>query len=145
MEKEIKDFTNQALKQKLWNVRRKIRSMLVFEVGEEVEKNRGEYHFWINCSHWWLQRGEGSDFVDIVNSESSQKVIDEKIEMLTGKKLLHIQYDSKTYSTIFDFENDYFLRVAPYGNGKQQEQWYVFKSEEVLKVDSLGQVIISEI
>ncbi|MEP7167563.1 MAG: hypothetical protein ABI758_06705 [Candidatus Woesebacteria bacterium] len=138
MEKIIKTFINSALNQKIWNSRHKLGSMIAFEVGKEIEEGRGEYHFWLENCHWWLQQGTGKDFEDIVNSESSQDAIASKIKILDGKKPLNVQFKTDNSSTIFDFEDNLFLKIAPYKGETIVEQWYAFTPQVILTVKSDG-------
>jgi hypothetical protein len=142
MEKSIQSFLAKTINERVWNIRQRIGSMLVFEIGEQIEDGRGAYHFVLESCHWWLQQGKDSAFVDIVNSESSKENIISKISILNGKKLLHIHYNEKIASTIFDFDDDLFLRVAPYGNVKIIEQWLVFTKDQILKVMSDASVTV---
>lgn len=142
METTVQNFIANAINKPLWNVRRRVGSMLLFETGEKVDEGLGGFHFWVNCGHWWLQQGEGKDFQDIVHSENSKTNMDERILILNGKKLLNIQLNKENNSIIFDFEEDIFLRIAPYGNDIVRDLLYVFTPTEVLSVSSDGNVQI---
>lgn len=129
--------------QKAWDARETLG--VQFEMGKEIEKGRGEFNFWIFCSHWWLQKGKGKDFEDIVNSESNKANIEKKVAILNGKKLLSAEFHEDNFGTVFDFDDDIFLRVAPYGNGKKdQSQWQLGKGRKTLVVQADGHYFIEE-
>lgn len=113
-------------------------------MGKKASADQGEYHYWINCCHWWLHRGSTSDYEDIVNSESNKKNISEKLAILEGKKLLNIQFKTENASTFMDFEDGLFLRLAPYGKNEFDdvpgavEQWFIFNGDKILHVFSDG-------
>lgn len=144
MQETIFEFTEPTIGKKLWNIRHQVGSMLVFEFGKPTEDGDGEYHYWINCCHWWLQQGTEHDFEDIVCSNSSKKNIAAKIGILEGKKLLNINYLPENGTTYFDFEDNLFLTTSPYGIRERfgdysveddpTEQWYLFKDDKVLSV-----------
>lgn len=51
---KIKELLNPAIGLKIWGVHETMG--IKFELGEEIEKGLGEFHFWIFCSHWWLKK-----------------------------------------------------------------------------------------
>lgn len=122
---------------KVWNARETMG--IKFELGKEVEKSRGEYHFWIFCSHWWLKKGKGKDSEDIVNSESNKDAIEKKVKILNRKKLSSVEYRDDGRTTFFDFEGELFLHVAPYGtDNKEQPQWQLFTETEIITLQQQG-------
>ena len=122
---------------KVWNARETMG--IKFEMGNEVEKGSGEFRLWIFCSHWWLKKGKGKDFQDIVNSESNKDAIEEKVKILNGKKLSRVEYHDDGRTTFFDFEGDLFLHVAPYGTDKKdQPQWQLFTEKEIVTLQEDG-------
>lgn len=136
METIIQNFLINAIGKPLWNVRIRLGSMLVFEIGEKVEDDRGEFHFSFDGCHWWLQQGQGRSFNDVVHSESSKENIETQVKILEGKRLLGIQINEEIASAVFDFEGDFFLRVAPYGSTSMLKQWKVFTKDKILTVFS---------
>lgn len=150
MQKIIDDFSQPSLGQKIWHVRHQIGSMIKFETGTQIAEGRGEYHYWINCCHWWLHRGgaSDSDYEDIVNSESNKKNISEKLAILEGKKLLNIHFKSEDASTLMEFEDGLFLRLAPYGMDEFGDepgdvgQWFIFHDDQILHVFADGTVSV---
>ena len=144
MQQTLQEFINPSIGEKLWNVRQQLTSMLKFELGKKIEEDYGEYHYWVSCCNWWLKQGKGNEFEDIVNSESSSTNIAEKMSILEGKKLLNINFNPENASTFFDFEDDLFLEMSPYGNKQVMEQWYLFKHKEVLEVRSDGTYLIKD-
>jgi hypothetical protein len=148
MQNIIDDFTRPSFGQPIWHVRHEIGSMIKFEVGNKIEKDRGEYHYWINCCHWWLHRGEQADYEDIVCSESSKKNIAEKLTILEGKKLLNILFKPEDASTFIDFEDGLHLSLSPYGKNEYDdepnkvEQWFTFHDDQILQVITDGTVSV---
>ncbi len=144
MQQTLQEFTEQTIGKKVWNIRQQLTSMVVFELGKKMKDGDGEYHYWVNCCNWWLKQGKGKEFEDIVNSESSSENIAKKITVLEGKKLLNINFNPENASTFFDFEDDLFLEMSPYGNNQLLPQWYLFKAHEVLEVRSDGTYLIKD-
>ncbi|MDQ3008216.1 MAG: hypothetical protein M3Q81_01315 [bacterium] len=134
----LQTITKASLNQNVWQVTDSIGSSFKLEVGTKVEKERGEFHFWIYSAHWWLQQGKNKEFNDIVNSESNPEKIKTEIKILKGQKILHIEYNKELAATIFDFENDLFLRIAPYGFDSTRKQWQLFTPTEIFSVNSNG-------
>jgi len=134
---KVKELLKSVIGLKLWNARQTVG--IKFELGKEVEKGRSEYHFWIFCSHWWLKKGKGRDCEDIVNSESNKNNIEKKVKILNDKKLIEVEYHEDGKTTFFDFEDDMFLHVAPYGSDKEdQPQWQLFTDNEIVTLQQDG-------
>lgn len=133
---QVKDLFAKVIGKKVWNARETLG--IKFELGTEIENGQGEFHFWISTSHWWLQQGTGSDFEDIVHSESSEKNLNEKIKILDGKRLVSVGFHKESLGITFDFDDGLFLRVAPYGGKKLWEQFQMFTSKEIISVMSDG-------
>ncbi|MDQ3008833.1 MAG: hypothetical protein M3Q81_04530 [bacterium] len=108
-----------------------------FEMGNNLEENRGEYHFWVSTSHWWLEQGSNREFEDIVHSESSLFNIDKKIAILNGKKLIDVEYYKEHNGIVFVFDDDLFLRVSPHA-GKVRDLFQLFTKDEIVSVQSDG-------
>lgn len=145
MQTTIHNFLAKALNQPLWNVRVRLGSMLVFEIGDAIESDRGEYHFSLDGCHWWLQRDENGSSQDIIHSESDKEIIESAVKVLEGKKLLSIQLDEEMSSAVFDFDDGYFLKIAPYGSTTMLDQWKVFTPNEILTVFSNSTAEFKEI
>jgi len=137
--KTLKALFEPIIGQKLWGIRENIGSSIKFEFGKEIEEGRGEYHFWIFCAHWWLERGSTKTYQDIVHSSSSQENIKEKIKILEGKKLLNVEFDLESGNTFFDFDDDLFLETASYSGSDPGPQWELFTPTYVLSVGANGQ------
>lgn len=137
---QIQEVLHPAVGMPIWNARETMG--IKFEMGKEREKGRGEFGFWIFCSHWWLQKGKGTNFEDIVNSESTKEHIEERVKVLNGKKLLAVEYHEENYTTFFDFEDDLFLHIAPYGTDqKDQEQWMFFSPDQITTLSADGTLL----
>lgn len=137
----VKDLLSPVISLPAWNARETLG--IKFELGEISETGRGTYGFWIFCSHWWLKRGMGTNFIDIVNSESSKDNIEKKIKVLNGKKLIGVEYHDDGLTTFFDFEDDLFLHISPYGKEEtNREQWMFFTPERIISLLSNGSLSV---
>ncbi len=133
----IKESLRPAVGLKIWNAHETMG--IKFELGKEVEKGQGEFHFWIFCSYWWLKKGKGRDFENVVNSESNKDAIEKKVKILNGKKLIGVEYHDDGLTTFFDFEDDLFLHVAPYGTDKKDRpQWQLFTEKQIITLQQDG-------
>lgn len=132
---KIKELTAQMIGKKTWNVRETIGIKL--ELGNKIEKDRGEFHLWISTAHWWLQQGEGKNFKDIIHSESNIENIAEKITILDNKLFLGAEYHEETNGIFLDFSDNLFLRIAPY-SGKKRNILQIFSARQIISIHSDG-------
>lgn len=141
----IQEFIHASLNQGVWNVRQLLTTTIYFEIGRKTEEDRGEYHYSVDNCHWWLKKGKGKNYEDIVSSGSSEDNIGKKISILEGKKLLSIQFDPEYAITFFDFEDDLFLEMCPMREKEPSAQWYLMTGQEMLEVMSDGTYSITEV
>ncbi len=141
---KINEFIKSAIGSTIWNPHKRVGSEFVFEVGNKIESDRGEFHFVIGNCHWWLQKIDAEKREDIINSESDQKLIEQEISILEQKTIVQVSFDEETANTIFEFSTGLLLKVSPYGNDKLRDQWSVFTKDKVLLVKSNGTIDIQD-
>lgn len=74
-----------------------------------------------------------------MNSESNKENIEKKVQILNGKKLVGVEYHDDGFTTFFDFEDDLFLHISPYGvDKKDQPQWQMFTEKEIFTLQQDG-------
>lgn len=132
---KLRQLLSKAMNLPIWGAHETIG--IKFEMGKELEENRGEYHFWISTAHWWLEQGKNRDFEDIVHSESSLANIDKKIAIINGKRLIDVEYHQEHNGVVFVFDDDIFLRISPQA-GKIRDLFQLFTEKEVISVQSDG-------
>jgi hypothetical protein len=91
-----------------------------------------------------LQKSDAEKREDIVNSESDQKLIEQKISIFEKKNITTVYFDEKRANASFEFSDGLLLKVSPYGNDKPRDQWSVFTKKKVLLVKSNGTIDIQD-
>lgn len=138
----LKELLIDAMNKPVWGARETIG--IKFEMGEKVDDQRGEYHFWVSTSHWWLQQGSTREFEDIVSSESSLKNIDKKIAILNGKHLIDVEFHQSNNGVVLVFDEDLFLKILP-SSGKVRDLFQLFTEDKIIYIQSDGMYQIEQL
>lgn len=134
-QQKLRELLSDVMHKPVWGARETIG--IKFEMGDKLDDQRGEYHFWVSTSHWWLQQGSEQKFADVVHSESSKTDIAKKIAILNGKQLLDVEFHSDTNGVVLVFDEGFFLRIAPY-SGQVRDLFQLFTKNEIVSIQSDG-------
>lgn len=140
--KIFKEILSNSIGREVWGAREVMG--VKFDLGKKLEENMGEFHFWIFTTHWWLQRKVDGQIEDIVNSASSEEKQEQKITVLNGLNFLGGEYHEENNILFLDFQDGYFLTVAPWA-GKTRGVLDLFTENEVFAIKSDGTYTIESI
>ena len=138
---DIRQYFQPVLGTRPWKAKLGVGSFLTFEFGQRVKANghvHGQWHLWVYLSNWKLFHGDRQ----LVDSDTDRKLIAISIRRLEGTNLTDIEFDSRTQTTTFLFD-DFRLVVSPadYLNAPDERDhfWMFFvPNNEVLAVGPAG-------
>jgi len=113
--------------QRPWRARIGVGSFLTLDFGPRVSVDghqRGSWHLWIYMSHWVLMHGD----LHLVDSDSHRTAISAAVRRLTAEPFEGVQFDPKTYTTVFTF-GDFRLTVTPgdfADNPDEADEYWLF-------------------
>jgi hypothetical protein len=121
---------------KAWDVRIGVGSFITCEFGAPMTPSsvghvRGEWHLWVRCSAWRLERSGRP----LVGSDDDRERLEESIIHLEGMTLEGLEIRPNSGDTVFGFQDALTLLLFSYCFGGDDEHWEIFSPEgKVLRI-----------
>ncbi|KAM3100947.1 hypothetical protein ACKFKF_10775 [Phormidesmis sp. 146-12] len=131
---KLQAYVQPLLGQKAWGVLLGHGSFITLEFGKSLvrpseKKVHGEWHLWIYCCAWRLEKGDRV----LAGSEDPRSKLEQAVQQLEGLVLNSVELLSPAWDTLFKFEDQVVLRLFPLLS-EEAEHWMLYMPDGVLSV-----------